>query len=168
MKRMRGVTLIELMTVVTIIGILAAIAYPAYMEQARRSRRAAAVAMLQNVLQQSERYFSENNTYTTTLTDLGFPAGPVQSEHNTHTITPGRGPLRRHPHQRDDHGDPQCRRRQVQCAHAVERQFPLGVGNPAVDLLVNAGLQTSVVLRPVTLSRLRSASCTPGRNCQAK
>ena len=56
MKRMRGVTLIELMVVVTIIGILAAVAYPAYIEQARRGRRAAGVAMLQNVLQQAERY----------------------------------------------------------------------------------------------------------------
>jgi type IV pilus assembly protein PilE len=87
MKRMRGVTLMELMVVVTIVGILAAVAYPAYIEQARRGRRAAAVAMLQNVLQQSERYYSENNTYTTTLTDLGYPAGAVYSEHNTHTIT---------------------------------------------------------------------------------
>jgi type IV pilus assembly protein PilE len=91
MKRMRGVTLIELMTVVTIIGILAAIAYPAYIEQARRGRRAAAVAMLQNVMQQSERYYSENNTYTTALTDLGY-SGVVQSEHNTHTIALAVGP----------------------------------------------------------------------------
>lgn len=86
MKRMRGVTLMELMTVVTIIGILAAVAYPAYVEQSRRGRRAAAAAMLQNVIQQSERYYSENNTYTTALTDLGY-TGPVESEHNTHTIS---------------------------------------------------------------------------------
>ena len=92
MKRMRGVTLIELMTVVTIIGILAAVAYPAYVEQARRGRRAAAVAMLQNVLQQSERFYSENNTYTTDLTALGYPAGAVYSEHNTHTIALVAGP----------------------------------------------------------------------------
>jgi type IV pilus assembly protein PilE len=84
---MRGVTLIELMTVVAVVGILAAIAYPTYIEQARRSRRAAAVAMLQNVMQQSERYYSENNTYTTNLTDLGYPAGAVESEHNTHVIS---------------------------------------------------------------------------------
>ncbi|MEO8308871.1 MAG: type IV pilin protein [Pseudomonadota bacterium] len=92
MKRMRGVTLMELMIVITIIGILAAIAYPSYTEQARRGRRAAAVAMLQNVMQQSERYYSENNTYTTTLTDLGYPAGAVYSEHQTHTIGLAVGP----------------------------------------------------------------------------
>jgi len=92
MKRMRGVTLMELMTVVGIIGILAAIAYPAYTDQARRSRRAAGIAMLQNVLQQSERFYSENNTYTTTLTDLGYPAGAVYSERGTHTITLVAGP----------------------------------------------------------------------------
>jgi type IV pilus assembly protein PilE len=92
MKRMRGVTLMELMVVVMIIGILAAVAYPAYIEQARRGRRAAAVAMLQNVLQQSERYYSERNTYTTNLTDLGYPAGAVYSEHSTHTIGLAAGP----------------------------------------------------------------------------
>jgi type IV pilus assembly protein PilE len=92
MKRMRGVTLVELMTVVTIVGILAAIAYPAYTEQSRRARRAAGIAMLTNVLQQSERFYSENNRYTTTLTDLGFPAGPVYSERNTHTIGLAAGP----------------------------------------------------------------------------
>ena len=92
MKRMRGVTLIELMTVITIIGILAGIAYPGYVEQARRGRRAAGIAMLQNVLQQSERFYSENNTYTTTLTDLGYPAGAVYSERGTHTIGLAVGP----------------------------------------------------------------------------
>jgi type IV pilus assembly protein PilE len=91
MKRMRGVTLMELMTVVSIIGILAAVAYPAYTEQARRGRRAAGIAMLQTVLQQSERFYSENNTYTTDLTQLGY-TGTVYSERNTHTITMVAGP----------------------------------------------------------------------------
>jgi type IV pilus assembly protein PilE len=92
MKRMRGVTLIELMIVVTIVGILAAVAYPAYTEQSRRARRAAGIAMLQNVLSQSERFYSENNRYTTNLTDLGYPAGAVYSERRTHSITLAAGP----------------------------------------------------------------------------
>lgn len=92
MKRMRGVTLMELMIVVTIIGILGAIAYPSYTEQARRSRRAAAKAMLHQVLAQSERYYSERNTYTALLTDLGYPVGPVYSENGTHTISLAVGP----------------------------------------------------------------------------
>jgi type IV pilus assembly protein PilE len=92
MKRMRGVTLMELLTVVSIIGILAAIAYPAYIEQSRRSRRAAAAAMLQNVMQQSERFYSERNRYTADLTELGYAPGPVLSEHATHTITLAAGP----------------------------------------------------------------------------
>lgn len=91
MKRMRGVTLMELMVVVMIIGILASIAYPAYIEQARRGRRASATAMLTTVMQQSERFYSENNRYTATLSDLGY-TGAVYSEHNTHTITAAAGP----------------------------------------------------------------------------
>lgn len=92
MKRMRGVTLVELMIVVTIIGILSAVAYPLYTEQARRGRRAAGITMLQNVLQQSERFYSQNNTYTLALTDLGYPAGAVYSERGTHTIGLAAGP----------------------------------------------------------------------------
>ncbi len=95
--------------------------------------------MLQNVLQQSERYYSENNTYTTNLTDLGYPAGSVYSEHSTHTITLGRRSHRRHRHQRDGHGHAGCRRRQVQCDLAVQHQCPQRHGNAAVHLLVSAG-----------------------------
>jgi type IV pilus assembly protein PilE len=92
MKRQRGVTLMELMTVVGVIGILSSIAYPAYVEQARRGKRASAKAMLAEVLQNQERFYSENNTFTVAMADMGYGGGPYVSENGTHTITLAAGP----------------------------------------------------------------------------
>ena len=93
MKNQRGLTLIELMTVVAIVGILSAIVVPSYLEQVRRGRRASATAMLHEVLQHQERFYSENNTFTDDMEDLGYGAGPTYlSENGTHTITLAEGP----------------------------------------------------------------------------
>lgn len=66
-KKHLGFTLTELMIVVAIIGILAAIAYPSYQEQVRQSRRADAQAVLLELSQFMERYYTENNAYNQTL-----------------------------------------------------------------------------------------------------
>jgi len=91
-KSQLGVTLIELMTVVSVVGILTTIGYPMYLEQVVKGRRAAAKAMLHNVLQQSERFYTENNVFTDDMAVLGFGAGPVMSENDTHTISLAAGP----------------------------------------------------------------------------
>lgn len=62
-KRIAGFTLVELMIVVAIIGILAAIAYPSYIESVRKGKRAEGRAAVTSLLQQQERYFTQNNTY---------------------------------------------------------------------------------------------------------
>jgi len=92
MKKQRGVTLMELLTVMAVIGVLSAIAYPTYMDQALRGRRAAAKAMLHEVLQHSERFYSQNNTYTLDMADLGYGGGPYYSENETHEIALEAGP----------------------------------------------------------------------------
>ena len=56
-------TLIELMITVAIIGVLGAIAYPSYQDSVRKSRRAEGRSAMMEVLQQQERYMTQNNTY---------------------------------------------------------------------------------------------------------
>jgi type IV pilus assembly protein PilE len=67
MRRQHGFTLIELMIVIVIIGVLAAIAYPNYQQFLLKSGRSDGHAKLTQVMQAQERYYSQNQTYTTNL-----------------------------------------------------------------------------------------------------
>ncbi|MDR0273911.1 MAG: prepilin-type N-terminal cleavage/methylation domain-containing protein [Burkholderiaceae bacterium] len=58
-----GFTLIELMIVLAAIAILAAIAYPSYRDAVLKGRRAQARAALTELLQEQERFMTQNNTY---------------------------------------------------------------------------------------------------------
>lgn len=69
-----GFTLIELMIAVAIVGILAAIALPQYTSYTIRARRTECRAALMQVMQQQERYFTQQNTYLAYLsTAAGIP-----------------------------------------------------------------------------------------------
>ena len=74
-----GFSLIELMIVVAIVGILAAIAYPSYQQYALETKRADAHAALLRIATVDEKFFSNNNTYTTSTTALGYAADPAIS-----------------------------------------------------------------------------------------
>jgi type IV pilus assembly protein PilE len=63
LRRMAGVTLIELMVVMLVVVILGAIAVPSYQNYVMRSNRAAARACLSEVAQFMERYYTTNLTY---------------------------------------------------------------------------------------------------------
>jgi len=76
----RGFTLIEMMIVVAIIGVLAAVAFPSYQRYVMESRRSEAKSFLNQVMQQQEKYYTENLKYTTDLTELGYPVASPRSE----------------------------------------------------------------------------------------
>ena len=70
MKLNKGFTLIELMIVVAVIAIISAIAVPAYFDQINRGKRADAKAGMLDLVGRQERYYTQNVSYTSALTDL--------------------------------------------------------------------------------------------------
>ena len=67
----KGFTLIELVIVVAIVAIIAAIALPSYRAQVRKSNRSEAHAELLRVADLQERFYLQNNTYTTDIANVG-------------------------------------------------------------------------------------------------
>jgi type IV pilus assembly protein PilE len=65
-----GFTLIELMIVVAIISILGAISVPNYTHYVYRSRQLEAKTLLMTLKTEEEQWLTENQTYTTTLSNL--------------------------------------------------------------------------------------------------
>jgi type IV pilus assembly protein PilE len=76
-RRRRGFTLIELVISMVIAAMLAAIAIPAYSNYVRKSRRAEAKSALLDLAGLEERYYSTQNVYSGTSTDLGYTAWPA-------------------------------------------------------------------------------------------
>ncbi len=85
MRDNRGFTLIELLIVVVIIGILAAIAIPKFSSTREKAYFAALKSDLKNLASQEEIYHSDNFTYSTVATTLGF----VASSGSTMVISEG-------------------------------------------------------------------------------
>ena len=69
-----GFTLMELVIVLAIVALLAAIAVPSYSSYMIRSKRTDATAALLKLAAAQEKFFLQNNTYTTNLT-TSPPAG---------------------------------------------------------------------------------------------
>ncbi len=63
MRFYSGFTLIEIMVVMVIAGLLAVIAYPSYQFAIRKAKRTEGQTTLMQLMQQQERYYSQNTTY---------------------------------------------------------------------------------------------------------
>jgi len=70
----KGFSLIELMVVLAIIGILGAIGYPSYDSYMKKSRRSDGKIALQEMADRQERFYLQNNTYTTLAANVGGTA----------------------------------------------------------------------------------------------
>ena len=92
-EREGGFTLIELLVVIIIIGILAAIAIPVFLNQRQKGYDAQAKSDLRNMATAEETYLTDNNVYTSTMTDLtaaGFkPSQSVSNRTATGTADTG-------------------------------------------------------------------------------
>jgi type IV pilus assembly protein PilE len=74
-RRQQGFTLVELVVTMVIAAILASIAIPSYTAYILKSHRTDAKSALLGMAALEERYFSTNNTYSSTPSDLGYPVG---------------------------------------------------------------------------------------------
>lgn len=86
-RRTRGITLIELMIVIVIVGILASIAVPSYRNYMLRSQRTDAMAALLRIAAAQEKFYLQNNTYTTSLGSTGLNLPSSSSEHGWYTLS---------------------------------------------------------------------------------
>lgn len=66
----KGFTLVELLVVVVVLGTLAAIALLRYPSVIEKTRAAKAWFTLADIIRAEKVYYLENNSYTTTLTNL--------------------------------------------------------------------------------------------------
>jgi type IV pilus assembly protein PilE len=85
-----GFTLVELMVTIVIASILLAIAVPSYQSSIRKSRRTDARNAVLDLAGREERYYTTNNLYSQTNTDLGYPAAfpqPTGSGYYTINVT---------------------------------------------------------------------------------
>ena len=89
MKYHLGFNLIELMITLVIIGLLTSILLPSYNEYVLQSRRSQGIAMLMEVMQHQERFFTEQITYSSDLSALGLTV-PVLSKNEHYIISASR------------------------------------------------------------------------------
>jgi type IV pilus assembly protein PilE len=75
-QRMRGMTLVELLTVIMILGVLVSIAVPTYRKYLLRSQRSEAKIALLQLQTAQEKYYAQYNAYTDKVTASSTASSP--------------------------------------------------------------------------------------------
>lgn len=75
------------MVTVAIVGVLATIAIPTYNNYSIKSHRVEGKSLIMEIMQRQEKYYTENNTYTTNLSLLGYSSSPVIGEQNYYSVS---------------------------------------------------------------------------------
>ena len=80
LRAQRGVSLTELMVVMLIVAILGIVGVPSYRGYMERAQRTEAKDALVRLANNQEKFYLQNNTYTTDVTALGFETGGYTSD----------------------------------------------------------------------------------------
>ncbi len=85
--RYNGFSFIEVIIIIVILAVVIAVAYPSYEQYLVNTRRGEGRAILMRVMEQQQRYFANGLTYTTNLTELGYPvASGVTSQEGHYKV----------------------------------------------------------------------------------
>ena len=83
----RGFTLIEILVVVAILAIITAVAIPSYRDYVLKSRRYDGLKTLNLLVLAQERYYNENNAYSSSFDSISAYIGDAVSDYYTFTVT---------------------------------------------------------------------------------
>jgi type IV pilus assembly protein PilE len=86
--RMRGMTLMELLTVMVILAVITTVSVNSYRKYMIRANRTDATGSLLRMQVAEEKYFLQNNTYTNSVVTLGGTS-PTPQGHYTLAIAAG-------------------------------------------------------------------------------
>lgn len=82
-----GFSLIELMMTVAVVGVLASISVPTYKNYSMKIKRSEGRSFAMEIMQRQEKFYNENNTYTTNLSQLGYNSSTPTSEKGYYKVT---------------------------------------------------------------------------------
>lgn len=79
-RQQSGFTLTELLVVIVIVGILAGLVIPRYRNVTTRAKATEAKLMLKEVYNLQKAYYLENDTWASTLPEIGFEQETLKTE----------------------------------------------------------------------------------------
>lgn len=86
--RQDGFTLVEILIAVVIVSILASMAIPAYQSYMLRAHRTDAKTAMMRIMAEQEKFYIQNNRYSTDFGDLGFPSTKTERGWYQLAVTP--------------------------------------------------------------------------------